>query len=101
MNTETGNRMHNHAPPTEWKISPRVLADISNAVSHNLSLTPKELQMGVGMPYCPMIASLPAASLDRMKAAVKKVRKEVGKIDNHKVKIIASFPAIKARIHKQ
>ena len=64
MNTGTGNLMHNHAPPSEWKISPRVLADISNAVSQNLSLTPKELQKGVGMPYRPMEASLPAASLE-------------------------------------
>jgi len=104
MNTGTGNLMHNHAPPSEWKISPRVLADISNAVSHNLSVTPKELQKGVGMSYRPMEASLPAASLDRMRAAVKKVRKEVEKVDNDKVnpfKIIASFPAIKARIDKQ
>ena len=56
------------------------------------------------MPYRPMEASLPAASLHRMRAAVKKVRKEVEKIDNEKVnqfKIIASFPAIRARIDKQ
>ena len=56
------------------------------------------------MPYRPMEASLPAINLDRMRAAVKKVRKEVEKIDNDKVnpfKIIASFPAIKAGIDKQ
>ena len=104
MNTGTSNTMHNHAAPSVWKISPRVLADISNAVSHNLSVTPKELQKGVGMPYRPKEASLPAINLDRMRAAVKKVRKEVEKINNDKVnpfKIIASFPAIKAGIDKQ
>jgi len=35
MNTGTST-MHNHALSSEWKINPRVLADISNAVSQNL-----------------------------------------------------------------
>ena len=72
--------MHNHDLPSEWKIAPRILADISNAVSQNPSITPKELQKGIGIPYRPVEASLPAASLDRMREAVKKMRKEVEKL---------------------
>ena len=104
MNTGSGSSMHNHSPPSEWKVCPRVLLDISNAVSHSISVTPKELQKGVGMQYRPMETSLPTANIDRMRAIVKKARKEAEKIDNDKVnpfKIIASFPAIKARIDKQ
>ena len=104
MNTGSGNSMHNHSAPSEWKVCPRVLSDISNAVSRNISVTPKELQKGVGMQYRPMETSLPTANIDRMRAIVKKARKEAEKIDNDKVnpfKIIASFPAIKARIDKQ
>ena len=54
--------------------------------------------------YRPMEASLPTANLDRMRAVVKKARREVEKIDNEKVnpfKIIASFPAIKHKIDQQ
>ena len=36
-----------------------------------------------------------------MRAIVKKARKDVEKIDNDKVRFIASFPAIKERIDKQ
>jgi len=54
-----GSTMHNHELPSEWKINPRLLADISNAVSQ---ITPKELQKGIGIPYCPMELSLPVAT---------------------------------------
>ena len=50
MNTGTGSTMQNHDLPSERKIAPRVLADISNAVSQNPSITPKELQKGIEMP---------------------------------------------------
>ena len=40
-------------------------------------------------------------NIDRMRAIVKKARKDVEKIDNDKVRFIASFPAIKERIDKQ
>ena len=104
MNTGSGSSMHNHSPPSEWKVCPRVLLDISNAVSRSILVTPKELQKGVGMQYRQMETSLPTANIDRIRAIVKKARKEAEKIDNDKVnpfKIIASFPAIKARIDKQ
>ena len=104
INTETSGKMHNHMAPSEWKISPRILSDISNVVSKNTTLTPKDLQKGIGMDYRPMEASLPTANIDRMRAVVKKARREVEKIDNEKVnpfKVIASFPAIKHRIDQQ
>ena len=95
--------MHYHPPPSEWKVWPRVLLDISNAVSRSISVTPK-IQKGVGMLYRPMEKSLPTANIDRMRTIVKKARKEAEKIGNDKVnpfKIIASFFAIKGRIDKQ
>ena len=104
LNTETSGKMHNHMAPSEWKISPKVLSDISNVVSKNTTLTPKDVQKGIGMDYRPMEASLPTANLDRMRAVVKKARREVEKIDNEKVnpfKVIASFPAIKHKIDEQ
>ena len=80
------------------------LSNISNVVSKNTTLTPKDLQKGIGMDYRPMEASLPTANIDRMRAVIKKARREVEKIDNEKVnpfKVIASFPAIKHRIDQQ
>ena len=93
--------MHNHPPPSEWKISPRVLDDISNAVSRNSYITPKEIQKGLGMDYRPMEVSIAAANIDRMQAIVNKSKKEIYKVDNWQVnpfKIIASFPSIKSKI---
>ena len=71
LNTGSGSTIHNHSPPSEWKLCPRVLADISNAVSRNISVIPK-LQKGVGMQYCPMETSLATANLDRMRAIVER-----------------------------
>ena len=53
------------------------------------------------MTYQPMSVSLAAANIDRVRAVVKKAKKEVDKLDNDRVnpfKIIASFPSIKSRI---
>ena len=66
--------------PSEWKISPRILCDISNVVSKNTTLTPKDLQKGIGMDYRPMEASIPTANIDRMRVVVKKARREVEKL---------------------
>lgn len=98
LNTETSGKMHYHMAPSEWKISPKVLSDISNVASKNTTLTPKDVQKGIEMHYRPMEASLPTANLDRMRVVVKKARREVEKIDNEKVnsfKVITSFLGIK------
>ena len=101
LNSQSSLQMHNHPPPSEWKISPRVLNDISNAVSRNSHITPKEIQKGLGMDYRPMEVSIAAANIDRMRAVVNKSKKEIYKVDNEQVnpfKIIASFPSIKSKI---
>ena len=36
INTETSGKMHNHMAPSGWKISPKVLSDISNVASKTL-----------------------------------------------------------------
>lgn len=62
------------------------------------------MQKGIGMDYRPMEASLPTDNINRMRAVVKKARREADKIDNEKVnpfKVIASFPAIKHKIDQQ
>ena len=51
LNTGSGSSIHNHPAPSEWRVPPKVLCDISNAVSRNTSISPKELQKGVGMDY--------------------------------------------------
>ena len=38
--------IHNHLPPSEWKISPKVLSDITTLISQNSQLTAKEVQKG-------------------------------------------------------
>ena len=56
------------------------------------------------MDYRPTEASLPTANIDRMRAVVRKARRDVEKIDNEKVnsfKVVASFPAIKQIIDQQ
>ena len=104
LNTGSGSSIHNHPAPSEWRVPPKVLCDISNAVSRNTSISPKELQKGVGMDYRPIETSLPTANLDRMRAIVKKARKEAEKVDSDRVNpfsIIASFSAMKSRIDRQ
>ena len=76
MNTGSGSSMHNHSPPSQWKVSPIVLMDISNAVSHSISATPKELQKGVGMQYRSMETSLPTANKERIRVIVKRARRD-------------------------
>ena len=103
INAEKKDEIHNHPLPSEWKILPKVLEDITLMAQNNSRITPKELQNGVGMSYRPMEVSLPAAHIGRVRATVKKARQDVEKVDNEKVgpfKIIASFPAIKERIDK-
>ena len=41
LSTSNGNSIHNHSLPSEWKVSPKVLTDISNAVTQNTSFYPK------------------------------------------------------------
>lgn len=67
------------------------------------TLTPKDVQKGIGMDYRPMEASLPTANLDRMRVVVKKARREVEKIDEkvNPFKVIASFPGIRHKIDLQ
>ena len=101
LNADKTDAMHNHHPPSEWRIPPNVLSDITRTAQRNFSVTPKEVQKGVGMNYRPMELSLAAANIDRIRSVMKKARQEVDKIDNERVnpfKIIASFPAIKKRI---
>ena len=47
LNTKTSGKMHNYMAPFAWKISPKVLSNISNIVSNNTTLTPKDLQKGI------------------------------------------------------
>jgi len=47
IRTESSGKMHNHMIPSEWKISPKVLSYISNVVSKNTTLAPKDLQKGL------------------------------------------------------
>ena len=77
LNSQSSLQIHNHPPPSEWKISPRVLNDISNAVSRNSHITPKEVQKGLEMDYHPMEVSIAAANIYRMRTVVNKSRKEI------------------------
>ena len=48
-----------------------------------------------------MEASLAVANIDRVRAVVRKARKEIDKVDNNRInpfKVVASFPSIKDRI---
>ena len=58
---EKGLTIHNHSPPSEWKVLPHVLLDIIQAVSCNIHVTPKGIQNGQGIDYEPMEASIVAA----------------------------------------
>ena len=91
----------NHLPPSEWKLPPKMISDIVDATKRNIQLTPKEIQKGAGMDYRPMQVSLAASHIGRIRAAVKKGRHDVDKVDHEKVNpfaIIASFPSIKERV---
>lgn len=64
----------------------------------NIKVTPKDMQKGTGLNYQPIEASLAAANIDRVRAVVRKARKEIDKVDSDRVnpfKVIASFPSIK------
>ena len=101
INAENRVPLHNHLPPSEWKIAPNVLRDITKAAQRSTNITPKEVQNGAGMDYRPAEVSMAAANIDRIRNAIKKARKEVDKVYNERVnpfKIIASFPAIKEQI---
>jgi len=101
ISNEKGETFHNHPLPSEWKIPPHILKDIEQTVKRNVHISPKEIQQGVGMECSPMEQSLAAANLERIRTVVKKVRKDVDKVDNERVnpfKIIASFKHIKERI---
>ena len=68
---------------------------------HNIKATPKDMQKGIGLNYQPMEASLAAANIDRVRALVRKVRKEIDKVDSDRVnplKVVASFSSIKDHI---
>ena len=95
FNAEKNDYTHNHPPPSEWKISPVVLQDITNMAKSNIKVTPKDMQKGNGLNYQPMEASLAAANIDWVRAVVRKARREIDKVDNDRVnpfKIVASFP---------
>jgi len=97
------SEMHNHLPPSEWKITPKVLSDISNAISRNSQLTPKQIQKGLGMNYNPMEVSVATGNIDRVRENVNKSKKDIYKVNNGKInpfKIIDSFPSIKERIDR-
>ena len=101
FNAEKNDYIHNHPPPSEWKISPVVLQDITNMAKSNIKVTPKDMQKGIGLNYQPMEASLAVANIDRVRAVVRKARKEIDKVDNNRInpfKVVASFPSIKDRI---
>ena len=77
--------IHKHPPPSEWKISPVVLQDIANMAKSNIKVTPKDIQKGIGLNYQPMEASLVAANIDRVRAVVRKARREIDKVNNDRV----------------
>jgi len=84
--------IHNHPPPSEWKITPVVLQDITNVARSNIKVTPKDIQKG---NYQPMVESLAAANIDCVRAVVRKARKDIDNIDNNRDILIASFPSNK------
>ena len=58
--------------------------DIADATKQNMQLTPKEIQKGIGMDYRPMQVSLAASNIGRIRATVKKGRRDVDKVDQEK-----------------
>lgn len=57
LNANKTDAMHNHLPPSERRILPNVLCDITQTAQRNVSITPKELQKWVGMNYGVIIGS--------------------------------------------
>ena len=53
---------------------------LSKTITLNSHLAPKEIQKGSGMIYQPMLVSLAAANINRVRAVVKKAKKEVEKL---------------------
>lgn len=101
LNAGNKEHLHNHDPPAEWRILPNVVKDMCHTVTLNSHLAPKEIQKGSGMSYQPMSVSLTAANIDRVRAVVKKAKKDVEKIDNDRVnpfKIIAFFHLLKSEL---
>jgi len=98
LNCEKGQTIHNHSPPSEWKILPHVLQDITQTVCRNIHVTAKDIQNGRGLDYQPMDASIAAVNIGRIRSVVKKAKSAIDKTDNERVnpfKVITSFPAIK------
>ena len=58
FNAEKNDYIHNHPPPSEWKISPVVLQDITNMAKSNIKVTPKNMQKGIGLNYPPIYRSI-------------------------------------------
>ena len=54
INAENKVPLHNHLPPSEWKIAPNVLCDLKKSAQRNINVTPKEVQNGAGMDYRPI-----------------------------------------------
>ena len=48
FNDEKNDYIHNHPPPSEWKISPIVLQDITNMAKSNIKVTPKDMHKILG-----------------------------------------------------
>ena len=42
LDAEKKGSLHNHPAPAEWKISPNVLEDITNAAVRNIYIGPKD-----------------------------------------------------------
>ena len=77
FNAEKNDYIHNHPPPSEWKISPAVFQDITNRAKRNIKVTPKDMQKGIGLNYQPIEASLAAANIDRVRGVVRKQEKRL------------------------
>ena len=45
----TAGNWHNHLPPSEWKLPPKLVNDIVEATKKNIQITPREVQKGAGM----------------------------------------------------
>jgi len=51
----TAGDLHNHLPPSEWRLPPKMICDIADATKRNMQLTPKEIQKGIGQTYSGII----------------------------------------------
>ena len=71
LSCEKSQNIHNHSPPSELKILPQVLKDITQAVQHNIHVTSKAIQNGQGLDYQPMEAS---ANVSHIRLVIKKAK---------------------------